>query len=232
MRVSVVIAGCCVVIWSAGVFAQPESANRSAALLNQYALAEQAFRRGDFSTAQMIFDAIVHQANDQPLAQFRLGMIYQMQHRFRQAMAAYDEVLLLPPGDLRDDPVRTAQMKARFNRAVLSLQAAAEDLEHIEPNSLDAAVDKGRMELQGYVQAALAVVGEQSKGFGDKASEAGATGVVLERSPPVSSATTAKADAIPPSAVETRTPAPVLIRGGMNPVAVPKRFDERVDIPH
>jgi hypothetical protein len=124
-------------------------------------------------------------------------------------------------------------MKARFNRAVLSLQAAAEDLEHIEPNMLDPSMDKGRVELSDYVQAALAVVGERSNISRDKASDQSAKGVVLVRPSPVKAPITVVAEGSAASAVAARKPVmqPVVIRGGMNDGAS-QEPDKRAITPH
>ncbi len=214
------------------MFGEPTADRSTAALASQYSVAEQAFQRGDIGVSQTLFEAIVRQVNDQPLAQLRLGLIYQKQHRFRQAMSAYDEVLLLPPGDQRDDLVRSAQMKARFNRAILSLQAAAEDLEHIEPDVLDEPMDKGRAELRGYVQAALAVVGDRASLSREKTSDQNAKGVVLVRVPPVRPVTTSIDQRDTTAVVAERNPvaSTVVIRGGMNDAAAP-RLDKRTTTP-
>jgi tetratricopeptide (TPR) repeat protein len=136
-------------------------ADRQAPFAQEYALAEQAFRAGDLNKAQERYSKILHTHGDQPLAWFRLGVIYQRQQDPRAALRAYESALVSADRAAASDETRRIMGKARFNRAVLLLQGASDDLGQVPPGLLDRDLDVSREVMAEHVNAALLAVGIQ-----------------------------------------------------------------------
>jgi tetratricopeptide (TPR) repeat protein len=126
------------------------------AIARHYALAEQAFRAGDFTQAEKVYSKIIESHGDEPMAWFRIGLMEQRRQSFRAALNAYDSALASGTGETSDE-VAQVLAKVRFNRAVLLLESAARDLKGIAPGALDQNLDATREALTAHVDAALRV---------------------------------------------------------------------------
>lgn len=136
-------------------------AGKQAPLAREYAQAEQAFQAGDLNTAQERYSKILHTHGDQPLAWFRLGVIYQRQQDPRAALRAYESAVASADHAAASDETRKVLGKARFNRALLLLQGASEDLGRVPAGLLDKDLDASRKIITAHVDAALLAVGNQ-----------------------------------------------------------------------
>jgi tetratricopeptide (TPR) repeat protein len=126
------------------------------AIARHYALAEQAFRAGDFTQAEKVYSKILEFHGDEPFAWFRIGLMQQRRQSFRAALNAYDSALACATGEPSDE-IRQVLAKVRFNRAVLLLESAAKDLKAIAPGALEQNLDLTREALTTHVDAALRV---------------------------------------------------------------------------
>jgi tetratricopeptide (TPR) repeat protein len=122
----------------------------------ELALAESAFQAGDFAQAELQFRKIIEVHGDEPNAWLRIGLIQQRRHAFKAALSAYDSALSCAAADTDSSQVFA---KVRFNRALLLLESAAQDLRGIRPGVLAESLDLTRETLAAHVEAALRSAG-------------------------------------------------------------------------
>lgn len=126
-----------------------------------YVQAEQAFQAGDLSRARELYAQLTEQSADQPLAWFRLGLIQQRQQAARAALHAYDQALSQAQTQADAPDTKELLAKIRFNRALLLLEVAAEDLQKIAPQALSRELEVTRAAVQQHLGAALLSAGSR-----------------------------------------------------------------------
>jgi len=170
---------------SAGTAAAPAMPRAEpTGVAREFALAERAFQSGDFEQAELLFRKIIDAHGDEPNAWLRIGLIQQRRHAFKAALSAYDSAL-----SCASAATDTSQVfaKVRFNRALLLLDSAAQDLRAIRPGVLAESLDLTRETLAAHVEAALLSAGSAGPAEPPPSAAAGssALGYVYEVKRPV-----------------------------------------------
>jgi tetratricopeptide (TPR) repeat protein len=122
---------------------------------SEYVRAERLFESGDITRAAQLYSRILEKNSEQPFAWFRLGIIYQQLEKFRPSLQAYDSALLYAEQDPSNAEMREVVAKAHFNRAMLLMDAAAQDLQQIQDDVLNENQEASRVEVHRYMSEAL-----------------------------------------------------------------------------
>jgi tetratricopeptide (TPR) repeat protein len=143
---------------AAGTGAAPAASHAEpTGVAREYSIAERAFQAGNLTEAEVLFTKIIEAHGDEPNAWLRIGIIQQRRHSFKAALSAYDNALSCAPP--AGGNAATVAAKAHFNRALLLLEAAAQDLRGIGPGVLADSLDFTRETLAAHVDAALQSAG-------------------------------------------------------------------------
>lgn len=185
----------CLVLTMLGLAAHGQSTARGvSAAQAEYTLAERAFQTGDLAHASELYARILEQHGDQALAWFRVGLIHHRQQAFRPALHAYDKALDCADAQVAGTPDEEAIAKIRFNRALLLMDAAANDLQSIPPEVLSKDMETTREVVHHHVSSALLSAGSSVQLDPIKKSKSGAKArsyVYTAQSKPVADATPA-----------------------------------------
>ena len=136
-------------------FATPPDLQPALAAQAEYARAEQAFQAGDLTRSSQLYSKILEGDSAQPFAWFRLGLAHHQLKNFRQALHAYDSAISYAQTTIDVPDLQETIAKTRFNRAMLLLDAAGEDLRLIPANVLARELEVTRSDVHEHVSAAL-----------------------------------------------------------------------------
>ena len=143
-----------------------------------YSQGEQAYAAGDWDTARDRYLDITKLDAGQAPAWLRLGVIQHRTGHWRESLGAYDQVLTLYAATPEAPEAAELVAKARYDRALLFLSAAKDDLAAVEGSPLDPALLRSRAVIAVRVDDALRASSP------DAANEMAAAPAVIERAAP------------------------------------------------